>query len=95
MSVTRNVAKYVKDMGINLSELSRKSGVAYGSLYASLADSKRERELRGEELTSICAVLHVNPMDFADTKKPTLNDMRIEHGLKPIPEGNVVLTPKE
>ena len=66
MSVTKNIARYVKDIGINLSELSRKSGVAYGSLYASLADDKRERELRANELTDICAVLHINPMDFAD-----------------------------
>ena len=66
MSVTKNIAKYIKDIGINLSELSRKSGVPYSSLYASLADAKRNRELRANELADICAVLHVNPMDFAD-----------------------------
>ena len=36
LTVTKNIANYVKEMGINISELSRKSGVAYGSLYASL-----------------------------------------------------------
>lgn len=66
MSVTKNIGRYVKDMGINLSELSRKSGVAYGSLYASLADEGRGRELRANELTDICYVLRINPMDFAD-----------------------------
>lgn len=66
MTVTKNLAKYVKDMGINLSELSRKSGVAYGSLYASLGEEGRGRELRANELTDICFTLHINPMDFAD-----------------------------
>lgn len=66
MSVTKNIAKYVNDIGVNLSELSRKSGVTYGSLYASLANgSSRDRELKADELTDICAVLHINPMDFA------------------------------
>lgn len=66
MSVTKNIGKYVKDIGINISELSRKSGVPYGSLYASLCDDRRGRELRANELTSICFVLNIDPMDFAD-----------------------------
>lgn len=66
MSVTKNIAKYIKDIGINLSELSRKSGVPYGTLYASIGDENRERDLRADELTSICFVLRTNPMDFAD-----------------------------
>lgn len=66
MSVTRNIAQYVNDMGINLSELSRKSGVPYSSLYASLSDNGRSRELRADELTGICFVLKLNPMDFVD-----------------------------
>ena len=66
MSVTRNIAQYVNDMGINLSELSRKTGVPYGSLYASLSNSGRSRELKANELTDICFALKLNPMDFAD-----------------------------
>lgn len=66
MSVTKNVAKYVGDMGINISELSRKSGVAYSALYASL---KGERELRANELTDLCFVLHINPMEFAEQEE--------------------------
>lgn len=68
MTVTRNIAKYVNDMGINLSDLSRKSGVAYGSLYESLGKEGRGRELRANELTDICFVLRINPMDFAEQK---------------------------
>lgn len=66
MSVTKNIAKYIRDIGVNLSELSRKSGVPYGSLYASIGDDKKNRDLRADELTDICLVLHINPMDFAD-----------------------------
>lgn len=69
MTVTKNIAKYVKDMGINISELSRKSGVAYGSLYASLGAEGRGRELKADELTDICFILRINPMDFAEEKE--------------------------
>lgn len=68
MTVTKNIAKYIKDIGVNISELSRKTGIPYCSLYASLCDaSGRERELRANELTDICYVLKINPMDFAET----------------------------
>lgn len=76
MTVTKNIAKYVKDMGINISELSRKSGVPYSSLYASISDEKRKRELKANELTDICYVLRINPMDFAE--KPEGNQDREE-----------------
>lgn len=66
MNVTKNVAAYVNEMGINLSELSRKSGVEYPALYASLGNKGNGRELRANELTSICLVLKKNPMEFAD-----------------------------
>ncbi|MCD7882486.1 MAG: helix-turn-helix domain-containing protein [Lachnospiraceae bacterium] len=67
--MTKNIAKYVKDIGVNLSELSRKSGVPYGVLYASIGDENRGRDLRADELTNICFVLRINPMDFADEPK--------------------------
>lgn len=73
MSVTKNIAKYINDIGVNLSELSRKSGVPYSSLYASISGDKRNRELRADELTNICFVLHINPMDFADDPKKEVN----------------------
>lgn len=69
MIVTKNIAKYVHDMGINISELSRKSGVPYSSLYASLGTEGRGRELKADELTDICFVLRINPMDYARSEK--------------------------
>lgn len=67
MTVTKNIAQYIKDMDISLSELSRKTGVAYASLYASLGE--RGRELQADELTYICFALHINPMDFAENEE--------------------------
>lgn len=66
MSVTRNIGKYINDSCINLSELARKAGVSYSSLYASIGKEDSEREFRASELVSICDVLGINPMDFKD-----------------------------
>lgn len=69
MVVTNNIADYVDSIGVNLSELSRKTGIPYGSLYASLAKEGRGRDLRADELAEVCKVLKINPMDFADKKE--------------------------
>lgn len=66
MIVTKNIAKYVEQIGISLLELSQRSGIEYSTLYASLGKGQEKRELQADELTSICAVLRINPMDFAD-----------------------------
>nr|WP_300848891.1 helix-turn-helix transcriptional regulator [uncultured Acetatifactor sp.] len=76
VTVTKNLAKYVKDMGINLSDLSRKSGVAYSALYASLGGEGRGRELRANELTDICFTLRINPMDFAEKEQEVETRLR-------------------
>lgn len=68
-AVTERVAEYIKGKGINVSKLSRDTKVPYGSLYASLLDNNRDREIRGKELLAICAFLGVNPMDFADQQE--------------------------
>lgn len=65
MDVTKNIATYIENNSVNLSELSKKSGVEYRCLYASLSETDKRRELQANELTSICAVLKLNPMDFA------------------------------
>ena len=72
-NVTKNIAEYIKNIGINLSELSRKTGIPYGVLYASIMNTKLDRELRANELISICTVLKINPMDYADMQKEVTN----------------------
>lgn len=67
--VTRNVAEYVKRKRINISAMSRDTGISYTALYDSLLSTEREREIRGRELLAVCEFLGVNPMDFADKEE--------------------------
>lgn len=66
MAVTKNLAEYIGKIGVNISELARKTGIPYCSLYRSIGVDDPKRELRADELMSICNVLGVNPMDFAN-----------------------------
>lgn len=66
---TRNIGKYVRDKGINLTKMAKSTGISYGALYDSLFSAKRERDLRLGEALAVCDFLGVDPMDFAD-KEP-------------------------
>lgn len=68
--VTKNVSTYIREKRINLSAMARDTNIPYPALYASLVDERKDRELRGKELLSICRFLGVNPMDFADKTEP-------------------------
>ena len=63
--ITQKIGEFLKDSNINLSDLSRKAGIPYSLLYASVWDKNRKRDLRANEFMSICVVLDLNPMDFA------------------------------
>lgn len=63
---TRNLRRYVQEKGINLSKMSRDTKIPYVSLYDSLQNPARERDLRAGEMLSVCMFLEVNPMDFAN-----------------------------
>lgn len=69
MSLEKNLSNYVKEKGINLSAMSRQTGISYMALYDSLMNEKKERQLKGRELVEVCVFLGVNPMDFADQPK--------------------------
>lgn len=66
---TKNLGKYVKDKGINLTNMSRSTGIPYGALYSSLLSSKKGRNLRFGEALAVCRFLGVDPMDFADREE--------------------------
>lgn len=66
---TRNLSKYVKEKGINLSKMSRDTNIPYMCLYDSLLNSDRDRDLRAGEMLVICGFLGVNPLDFNDEKE--------------------------
>ena len=63
-NVTTNLGKYLRKKEVNLSKLSRDTGIQYNLLYASVWDRKRVRELRADEFLSICKALGIEPMDF-------------------------------
>lgn len=76
MCISKNIANYVKEKGINISAMSRATGIKRGKLHASLSESvieEKRRPLRDEELLKVCDFLEVNPMVFAEktTEKVT------------------------
>lgn len=66
MSVTQNIADYIKERGIPLMEISRRTEIPYSIIYSCFAENYRNRDLRADELLKICKTLKVNPMDFMD-----------------------------
>ena len=74
MSLESNIANYVKSKGIELSVMSRETGIPYMSLYDSLFNSRKARVIKGRELIAICDFLKVNPMNFKDNEEKTLKD---------------------
>lgn len=66
MTITENISRYVKEKAINLSAMSRTTGIAYGCLYASLGDKNRTRPLSVDEAVLVCKYLGENVEDFAD-----------------------------
>ncbi len=66
MVITKKLAVYVKNKAINLSAMSRATGISYNSLYASLGGGTRERPLSVDEAVLVCKFLGVKIEDFAD-----------------------------
>ena len=65
-AVTDRVSNYVRRMGINISKMSRDTGISYMALYDSLMNSERPRDLRDEEFLKVCGFLGTDPRDFGD-----------------------------
>jgi hypothetical protein len=66
---TRNLSEYVKRTGINISKMSRDTGLPYVSLYDSLINDSRDRDLRVGEFFTICKFLGVKGERFAGKGK--------------------------
>lgn len=66
--ITLKVSKYVKQKGINLLEMSRKTGLSYTALYDSLLNKKRKRDLRDYEFIEICRFLDIDPKEFIEQR---------------------------
>ena len=65
-NVYGKVAKYVADKGISIKKISERTGIPYTSLYNSLMNTRRKRELRADEFMAVCIFIGVDPMLFAD-----------------------------
>lgn len=50
---TKQISEYIRKKGFNLSEISRKTGVPYMALYDSVANEKRDRDLRVDEFLAL------------------------------------------
>ncbi len=59
---TTNISECVNRMGINISALSRGTGIPDGILRRSIV--RRERSLRSDEFIAICKFLGKDPFDF-------------------------------
>ena len=63
------LSQYIRQMGIQLTVISRHTGIPYGQLWASLAH-QGTRKLRANEFLAICAFLTKDPMDFYTPNTP-------------------------
>jgi len=68
VAATENLAQYARDKAVNLSAMSRATGISYTCLYASLGEKGRNRPLSVDEALLVCKFLEVDPMDFAEQK---------------------------
>lgn len=64
--VTENVARHIRERGINLSRMARDTNIPYSALYSSVGENGRDRDLRDDELLAVCRFIGVNPMEFAN-----------------------------
>ena len=66
---TEKISIYIKKNKVNVSELSRDTGIAYRVLYDSFLNSARKRKLRADEFLKICKYLQLDMTMFAEDGK--------------------------
>lgn len=59
---TMGISNHIQELGINISALSRGTGIPDGILRRSIV--RNERALRADEMLSICNFLGKNPLEF-------------------------------
>lgn len=62
MEIGMRIAEEMREMGVTAAAVCRKTGIAPGRLYPSLAG---KRELRADEFLLICQVLRLDPWAIA------------------------------
>ncbi|RHP05578.1 helix-turn-helix domain-containing protein [Dorea sp. AF36-15AT] len=76
MKITEKISEYIRDQNINLSEMSRSTGISYRMIYASLADKSRNRALSVDEAVAICDYLGKTVDDFREKPERSEPDGR-------------------
>lgn len=61
---TRNLLNYVAETGVNLKNMSSKTGIPYNRLRASLSKNNCDRDLKVGEFWMICNHLGLDPEMF-------------------------------
>lgn len=64
----KNIADYIKEKGISIKVVADRTGIPYRTLYDSLFNKTRKRELRASEFLSLCKFLDKDPKDFWDKR---------------------------
>ena len=62
--LTATLRGILGEMGVNLTQLSERTGIGYNALYASLGTKGRGRDLRATEFMKICRALKLDPREF-------------------------------
>ena len=60
-NTTIALSKYIKDKGISILSISKKTKISIGKLYSSFSGT---RALRADELVMICQVIEKDPFEF-------------------------------
>ncbi|QCT70855.1 helix-turn-helix domain-containing protein [Eubacterium maltosivorans] len=61
---TKFISEYIKEKRINLTKLSNDTEIPYMSIYDSLSNKSRDRDLRVGEYMKICCYLGIEPMEY-------------------------------
>lgn len=75
MSIEQKIGDYIKTRGITLTSIAESTRIPYGSLYSSLLDKQKSRELRSKEFMLVCRALEKSPYDFFDDTNDTPANM--------------------
>ena len=63
---TKAISKYLADNGMTIKHLSEKTNIPYPVLFRSLSKTNGTRDLRGDELITICKVLKIDPLSIKE-----------------------------
>lgn len=67
---TQNLSKYVREKGINMTHIERKTGISRRALRRRLLNETNPRSLKAYEFFLICDFLDIDPKEIAEMRTP-------------------------